>query len=343
MRISEIGEFGLIRRIGKGFSRPSSRVAVGIGDDAAALLCSPSSALLATTDMLIEGVHFDLAYTDFFSLGWKSAAANLSDIAAMGGTPRFCLAALGLPDSVAVEDVAAFYRGLMALLRRHGTDLVGGDTCRSGKGLIVSITILGEAGKKQMVLRSGARAGDRIFVTGTLGDSAAGLEIMKRGSGTRGQGTGRTAGRSPGPGTKKLIERHLRPVPRLEEGRAVALSRSATAMIDVSDGLSSDLGHICEESGVGAEVHEDRIPLSPALRRAGGLRERPVRYALTGGEDYELLFTVPPSKTGKLAALGIAITEIGVITKRKQVRLVAASGSRTLLVPTGYDHFRRRK
>jgi thiamine-monophosphate kinase len=342
MRISEIGEFGLIRRIGKGFSRPSSRVAVGIGDDAAALLCSPSSALLATTDMLIEGVHFDLAYTDFFSLGWKSAAANLSDIAAMGGTPRFCLAALGLPDGVAVEDVAAFYRGLTVLLRRHSTDLVGGDTCRSGKGLIVSITVLGEAGKKQMVLRSGARAGDRIFVTGTLGDSAAGLEILRSVEcGVRNRE--KIKNRGTRAGIKKLIERHLRPVPRVEEGRAVALSQCATAMIDVSDGLSLDLGHICEESGVGAEVHEDLIPLSPALQGAGGLQERPLRYALTGGEDYELLFTVPPSKAGKLAALGIAITEIGVITRKRHIRLVGASGSRKPLVPAGYDHFRRRK
>ena len=185
MKISDLGEFGLIERIRMASLRDVKRAPIGIGDDAAALLCSPSATLLVTTDMLIEGVHFDLTTTDLTSLGWKAAAVNLSDIAAMGGVPRFCLTALGIPRILTVEQVGDFYRGFNACIGKHGTVLVGGDTCSSRKGLVISVTVLGEADKKHVVTRSGSRPGDLLYVTGTLGDSGAGLELLKSGSGVR--------------------------------------------------------------------------------------------------------------------------------------------------------------
>jgi thiamine-monophosphate kinase len=322
MKISRLGEFGLIEQIRKTTPRTAKGVVAGIGDDAAVLRCSSGSQLLATTDMLLEGVHFDLATTDLYSLGWKSAAVNVSDIAAMGGKPRFCLTSLGIPSYLSVEDVREFYRGLNACLKRCGAVLVGGDTCRSLEGFVISVTVLGETAKAGAMTRSGANPGDLLFVTGTLGDSAAGLELMRRNT----------------PAAKKLIEKHLRPIPRFAEGKKLA--GIASAMIDVSDGLSSDLAHLCEESSVGAELHADRIPLSKDLRTAKGLKRRPVEYALSGGEDYELLFTVPRSRLQKIRSLRIAATEIGRIVIGKSMSLLDGQGRKKPLRPSGYDHFR---
>ncbi len=331
MRLSELGEFGLIEKIRRSFSVKSPRAPLSIGDDAAALAVSPSSMLLATTDMLVEGVHFDLSYTDFFSLGWKSAAVNLSDIAAMGGIPRFCLTALAIPPGIGTEQIADFYKGFGAVLREHGVLLVGGDTCSSRKGFIVTVTALGETEKALLLRRSGARPGDRIFVTGTLGDSAAGLEILKK------------RGRRQASGVKRLVEKHLRPVPRVEWGRKIAQSRCATSMIDVSDGLTLDLSHLCDESGAGAQIFSGKIPLSNALRGSAGALTGPVLdYALAGGEDYELLFTAPPRKLKNLRGLKIQATEIGIVTKARGISLVGADGKKKPLTPQGYDHFRRR-
>ena len=342
MKISDLGEFGLIGRIQKLAPRKSSSTLIGIGDDAAVLKLSASSTLLATTDLLLEGVHFDLSYTDFFSLGWKAAAVNLSDIAAMGGIPRFCLTALGIPTGVSVEQITEFYRGFTALLKSYRTTLVGGDTCSSRGGLFVGVTALGEIEPKRIITRAGARPGDRIFVTGTLGDSAAGLELLRKAEfGIRNK---KSASRNPKSEIQKLIARHLRPVPRVEWGRKLSLSGCASAMIDLSDGLSSDLFHICEQSGVGAEISADRIPLSDALHKLTGKLAKPaVHYALSGGEDYELLFTVPPGKVKKLRSLKLPLTEIGLITSGKTLSLVDNRGRKKPLLPTGYDHFSRRR
>ncbi len=343
MKLSDLGEFGLIEQIRKSAGRPPSPVTIGIGDDAAVLKV-PAASMLASTDMLIERVHFDLSYTDFFSLGWKSAAVNLSDIAAMGGLPRFCLTSLGIPASISAEQIAEFYRGCNTLLRSSGAVLVGGDTCFSRKDLVVSVTVLGEAVKAGIISRGGAKPGDRIFVTGTLGDSAAGLEILKRrgkGPGSRVQG-GKSAIRNPKSGMKVLIMRHLRPEPRVEWGKKIAFSQCAHAMIDISDGLSSDLSHICEQSRVGALIAAEKIPLSPwLLKAAGRLGKPPIHYALSGGEDYELLFTVPPDRIGKLQKLGLPITEIGEITGARNMMIADGGGNKRLLRPTGYNHFAR--
>jgi len=330
MRITKLGEFGLIDKIRKASFRSSPDVLVGIGDDAAVLKQTPSEALLATTDMLIEGVHFDLACTDFYSLGWKCVAVNLSDIAAMGGRPCFCLTSLGIPLTITVEQITEFYRGCNSVLRKYKTALVGGDTCSSLRGFIISITLLGESEHKRPLTRSGAKPGDRIFVTGPLGDSAAGFELLQTGS------------RLKSPEAKKLIEKHLRPVPRVHCGRKIAQTASAHAMIDISDGLSSDLLHVCEQSKVGALVEADAIPLSSQLKKASGyLKKIPLHYALNGGEDYELLFTAPVSKIAKLRSLGFPIHEIGEITRNRAGLIIDGQGNKRALKPGGYNHFRK--
>ena len=337
MRISDLGEFGLIRNIQRLSLRKSSSALIGIGDDAAALKVSSSKTLLVTTDMLLEEIHFDFSFTDFHSLGWKSAAANLSDIAAMGGVPRYCLTSIGIPDHISVEQIKDFYRGFHSLMKTHKTMLVGGDTCHSRSKMVISVTVLGEINKKNLLSRAGAKPGDKVFVTGTLGDSAAGLEILKK----RGKGQ---VGMVKGAEARTLISRHLRPVPRTAEGRAIARSGCASAMIDISDGLSSDLSHICEQSGVGAEIRSDRIPISPALMKlSGGLTMPVLFYALSGGEDYELLFTVPPGKIKRLQSLHIPVTEIGTIKRGKTMHLIDGSNRKRRLQPGGYDHFRRTK
>ncbi|HTF99325.1 MAG TPA: thiamine-phosphate kinase [Nitrospirota bacterium] len=330
MKLSELGEFGLIEKLRNSFRVRSDRVQIGIGDDAAVLKLTSTESLLATADMLIEGVHFDLAFTDFYSLGWKSAAVNLSDIAAMGGNPRFCLTSLGISPAITVEQISDFYRGCKAVLRRSGVVLVGGDTCLSPKAFVISITLLGETVRKTKLLRSGARPGDRIFVTGTLGDAAAGLELLR---------TGRAPDDRSG---RKLTAKHLRPEPRIAWGRVIARAGAAHAMIDVSDGLSSDLIHLSEESGVGAVVNADAIPVSRQLcRLSGSLSLSPLTYALDGGEDYELLFTAPPGKLASLRSLGIELHEIGLITKSRSCFIVEGNGTRKKLKPGGYDHFRK--
>jgi thiamine-monophosphate kinase len=192
------------------------------------------------------------------------------------------------------------------------------------------VSMLGEMEKKRVITRRGARAGDLIFVTGTLGDSGAGLEVLQRRTGARGQG----------PAVRKLIEKHLRPVPRIVEAKKIAVSGIASAMIDVSDGLSSDLGHICEESGVGAEIVAASIPLSKSVMSFTALERPALEYALSGGEDYELLFTVPPDKLRKFRSLKLAASEIGVITRGRAVSIVDRGGHKALLRASGYDHFR---
>ena len=323
MKLAELGEFGLIDRIAvKVAASPS--VPIGIGDDAAALLPTPNTLTLITSDMLLEGVHFDLGFCDARSLGRKSLSVNLSDLAAMGARPRHFLLSIALPATVTLDFIDAFMAGIMEQAERFGVTLVGGDTCASRGGVAISITALGEQRPELVVKRSGAAVGDLIYVTGTVGDAAAGLGALR-------------AGVRDG----YLVERQLDPQPRVAAGVALAEAGLASAMIDVSDGLLGDLTHICEKSGVGARLELAGLPLSDEYRAACG--DDPYPLALSGGEDYELLFCAPKAKRVEVEALlerlGVKVSPIGEITAGNSVEVVAADGRGYAPSLRGFDHF----
>lgn len=325
-RLPELGEFGLIGRIASRVG-PSEHVAIGIGDDAAAFRWQAGSLGLATSDMLLEGVHFDLSYCDPRRLGRKSLAVNLSDMAAMGGKPRSFLLSLGLPPSVQVGFIDAFVAGMLELAGEFGVTLVGGDTCSSRSGLVISVTLYGEQEHGRILRRGGARPGDALFVTGAPGDSALGLELLRKGL-----------------KEGSCIERHLDPRPRVREGLALADAGLATAMIDISDGLLADLGHIADSSGVGARIRLDRLPLSAEFAaRFDPERERGYSMALGGGEDYELLFTATPERSRDVRELfsrfGTPVTEIGEITSNHGIVVLSPEGEAVSMGKQGYDHF----
>ncbi len=341
---SQLGEFRLIRLLRRRFGQTGRSVLRGIGDDAAVIRSSPGRTLLLTTDLLAEGIHFDLETATFEDIGYKAAVANLSDIAAMGGTPRYMLVAVAIPPSRTSAEVERLYRGLMRACRPYKVELVGGDTSASRHGLFLSITLTGFAQAGMALTRDGARVGDLLYVTGTLGDSLAGLNLLV---------TGRKRRIPAGGGSNErhrqylryLVDRHLHPTPRIKEGQLLATHRLATAAIDLSDGLSGDLAHVCEESGVGAEIETTALPLSPACRAyAAASRTDPVRLALTGGEDYELLFTIAPGNRAKLDRLaqrtGCRFSRIGTVRpKRFGLRLRRGNGSLRRLAIAGYQHF----
>lgn len=306
----------------------------GVGDDAAVIKAGGKGDLLATADMLAERVHFDLSFTAFRDLGYKALAVNLSDIAAMGGRPDNYLVSIALPPHFNMEDMEEIYRGMDEAGRPHRVCLVGGDTVASPGPLVISITLLGRAARGKAVLRSGALPGDGLYVTGTLGDSAAGLELLK-------------AGRRPGgggAGAEYLIRRHLRPEARVKAGRLLGGKGLASAMIDISDGIASDIRHITERSGCGAEINLDALPLSDELLSFAG-RKNAVKYALEGGEDYELLLAAHPGSEDALGvagkAAGVAFTKVGTITWGEGVFAVDSKGTRKALKSRGYEHFRK--
>lgn len=331
MKLSELGEFGLIEAIRA--ATPKGRgVRLGIGDDAA-WVSHPGGSSLITADLLIEGVHFDLRWTSLFDLGYKSLAVNLSDIAAMGGVPAYLILSLGIPARYDSRQIAEFYRGINALARDSGVALIGGDTNLADK-LLVSVCVLGHAPYRP-IARSGAKIGDDIYVTGELGDSALALSYLKNQKRVKRPEL-----------LKHLLERHHRPSPRLAIGARLARDRLATAMIDVSDGLMQDLGHICAASRVGAAVSYDDVPLSSAYRTLMG--NAGLSYALTGGEDYELLFCAPArhrKRIEKLSArLNIAITRIGrCVPPNEKIAVFDSKGQRRDVAAAGHDHFKQRK
>jgi|Deesub1362A_J573_1020465.scaffolds.fasta_scaffold00849_11 thiamine-monophosphate kinase len=323
MQLSEIGEFGLIRRIERLCRHKAEGLILGIGDDSA-VIKGLSGFVLITSDVLIEGVHFDLRYTTPQQLGHKALAVNISDIFAMGGRPRFFLLDIGIPHGFDPRDVEDIYRGLNGLARRYDVSVIGGDTSLSRKGLLLCGTLIGES--ERPIRRSGAGIGDGIFVTGTVGDSAMGLELLKRGYRARGSRSRRIKAHH----LRKLIKRHLTPEP-------VMLSRTddVTSMIDISDGLLMDLGHLCDGSNVGALIYKDRIPLSEELRCvASALKKDPYAYALGGGEDYHLLFTSPSRDRED----GV---RIGEIIKRGRY-IIDETGRRIPFKAEGYEHFKIR-
>ncbi len=339
-QIEELGEFGLIDRIQRALPAPGADVIVGIGDDVAVLRATADRVWLATCDVQLEGAHFVRDAITPRDLGRKALAINLSDIAATGGAPRFALVSLGLPHDLAVEFIDALYAGLRAEAETFGVDIVGGNIARSRLGVFIDIFLLGDAPRENILLRSGARAGDQILVTGTLGDAAAGVALMLERSHAALQTTDEYAAIA--------RARRDRPTPRVREGQLIGAAHAATAMLDISDGLASDLGHLCERSNVGARVLAEQLPIAEENRTfARAARGDEFAFALYGGEDYELLFTAPPSHAHRLAAritreTGTRVSIIGEILPASAGRQLALPDGRVVtLEARGWDHFRR--
>jgi thiamine-monophosphate kinase len=328
-----IGEDDLVRRIRAATAADRDGVVVGIGDDCAVLELTAGTRLVATTDLLIEDVHFRRRYAEAADVGWKSLAVNVSDIASMGARARWALVALACPAPTTPDEIDAFYEGALALAHEHGVAVVGGDTSSSPGGWFVNITVLGEA--TRVLLRSTARAGDVIAVTGTLGRSAAGLAVLERDQAPAGLDADTLA---------ELTAAHLRPRPRAAEGRWLGTADGVTAMMDLSDGLAIDLPRLCAESRVGATVQVDALPVAAGTRRvATALAHDALAWATGGGEDYELLVACaaeafPRVAAGLADATGTALTRVGTFERATSVRFVDGRG-REVEVARGFEHF----
>ena len=331
-----MGEFRLIERIRSKLSSSHHDIIKGIGDDASITQIQNGRFLISTSDILIEDIHFKLSFTSAHHLGKKSLAVNISDIAAMGGIPRFFLVSLGIPRHISVEFIDEFTGGLLETAQSFQTYLVGGDTSLSPDKLIISITLLGEALPGQEIYRNTAQIGDQIFVTGNLGDSALGLETLKNRRDLSGVEDS----------FMDIIERHINPTPRVHEGRIIAENHIASAMIDISDGLLSDLRHICDQSKVGAKLWLSRLPTSEVFQKyARDITDRPMDLSLNGGEDYELLFTVERSNVDLLNEVKrkfeTKVTHIGEITGREYGITVLDDENRKYIPKRkGFDHFK---
>ncbi len=327
--LSESRAVDLIREL---IGEPGPGVEVGPGDDAAVFNFARGSVIL-TVDSMYEGIHFTLDAYGMADVGWKAMAASVSDVAAMGGRPACSLVSVAFGSPPTETDIRRLMGGIIEMAGWCHCPVIGGDICRSASGVGITVTVAGCPGPSGIVPRSGAREEDLVGVTGTLGDSAGGLFIL-------GSGSDDLRVRYPG-----LVEAHLRPKPRLEAGEILA-SSGATAMEDVSDGLATDLVHICDESGTGCRIDSADIPVSPglgALAREAG--RDPLAWALGGGEDYELVFTMPPGKFDgaptALAAAGVSVAVIGrIVPEARGRKLVAPDGKTAALEGMGYDHFR---
>lgn len=308
----------------------------GIGDDAAVLRPRTGFDLVITADLLVEGVDFRLGggWTSPRDLGHKALAVSLSDAAAMGARPRFCLLSVGVPRALwRGRFLEEFYEGVRSLAEAFGVRIIGGDTSRTTEGFVIDSIVLGEVRRGRALTRGGARAGDQIFVTGTLGGAAAGLGILESAA----------VRASRGRAVRGLVLRQRRPEPRVEWGALLSEKGLATSLIDLSDGLSSDLAHVCRESGVGARVEAASLPLDPLLAQAGVKADEALGLALDGGEDFELLFTAAPRSAARLPreVNGVPVTRVGEVTgERGKVRLVR-DGKARRLKPGGFEHFAR--
>jgi len=326
-RLADLGEFGLIARLREKLG-PAGGVTLGIGDDCAAWPVPAGRELLVTSDLLLEGVHFRRDWTDLRRLGRKAVSVNLSDIAAMGGEPGQLLLGLGLPETLEVEEIDLLLEGFLEAAGDYGVSLVGGDTCRAHQFLTLAVTAFGTVEPQQLLRRDRARDGDLVFVSGTLGDSALALRLLE-------------AGETPEP---FLAERHHNPSARVALGRALAQGGRVHAMIDLSDGLLADLDHLLAPAGLGARLESARVPLSAAFRRAVDRKPEWFELALTGGEDYELLFSAAAEYAGELeslgAAVGVPVTPIGRLSAaRPGVQVVDAEGAEVRMRGRGFRHF----
>lgn len=304
---------------------PNRSILAGIGDDCAVLRLPPGKDSLITTDFSLEGIHFRRDWHSPESVAHRCLGRGLSDIAAMGGTPVAVFLSLALPRDLPQSWIGRFARSLVSLAERHGATLAGGDTAESPDGILADIIVIGTVAKGKAILRSRARPGDRIYVSGELGGSAAAVIRM--------QARGKAKNLHP-----RDYVRHFFPEPRVEVGRYLREKRLASAMIDTSDGLSTDLAHICEDSGVGAEIDSSLIPRARVGRPA---REVDLDLSLHGGEDYELLFTAPAAKRIPRQIAGVAITQIGHISHTHGIFVRNPKGVRYELRPQGWEHFRR--
>lgn len=334
--ISSLGEFGLIRRLTEGLRAVDDSTVKAVGDDAAVLRYPADTDVLVTTDMLLEGPHFDLTYVPLKHLGYKAVAVNLSDIYSMCGTPRQITVSLGISSRFTVEHIEELYAGMRIACERYGVDIIGGDTCASRQGLVISITCLGTVPRGMAVGRDTARPTDLIYVSGDLGGAYMGLQLLER---EKAVSAGQRDFTPDFAGKEYIIERQLKPEPRRDVVEALAgAGVRPTSMIDVSDGLSSELLHICHASHTGCRVYEDRIPIDyQTAVMAEELNMNLVTAALNGGEDYELLFTVPLVDREKMEHVpGVKL--IGYITEAdKGCALVTRDDSEMELRAQGWN------
>jgi thiamine-monophosphate kinase len=333
MKLKEIGEFGFIDRIAPLGRIRAEGVVKGIGDDCAVVSIDGPDYLLVTTDLLVERVHFLMDWAPAEVIGRKALAVNLSDIAACGGFPLDAFISLAIPEGLDVEWLDALYQGMHRLADSFQVNLLGGDTTGSKSDLVINVAVTGRVSRNEVLFRHTAREGDVIAVTGLLGESAAGLDILLRKL------------QLPADVAEPLLTAHLEPRPHLPEGRFLASSGACTAAIDVSDGLSSDLGHVCQDSGLAAVVYEDRIPVSPALAGFADLTGKdPIEVTLSGGEDYVLLVALKRDMAEDLQRRavdqGMQLQLIGEFIAGRGMELVRRNGTRKPFGPRGWDHFR---
>ena len=344
-----MNEFDFLNKI-RGFvpdERTVSGLVRGIGDDAAVFKSLAGSDVVISTDLLVEEIDFRRDTTRPELLGHKALAVSLSDIAAMGARPRWALLSIGVPEAVwNSEFLDGFYAGFFQLAARYGVTLIGGDVSRTPDKIIIDSILIGETPKGGSVFRSGAQPGDQIFVTGFLGDAAAGLRLIERGARLHYPPTNEPSSEPKADDPRRLdylLLRHLQPEPRVGWGLLLGEQQLATAMIDISDGLSSDINHLCGESNVGALIDAAAIPIDPLVTELSGRRALdPLMLALHGGEDFELLFTVNPENVTKLPKRvdGISLTRIGEI-QEASAGVQISEGSRTWkLEPGGWEHFK---
>jgi thiamine-monophosphate kinase len=335
MRPGELGEFALIARLQSRLQgTPRPHVICDIGDDCAVVRPAAGMDVLLTTDTQEEGVHFRRDWASPEDIGWRCLAVNVSDIAAMGGSPLGAVVALSLPATLDVAFIEALYDGMQAVAQRYDCPVIGGNISQRADTLSVTITVAGQVPCGQSVYRAGAQVGDEIWVTGTLGSAKAGLEVLSHPQAVVGLRT------------TDVLSRYRRPQPRLHEAQFLRQHARLHSLLDISDGLSSDLRHVCEASGVGAELHAAAIPMTEDVRQiALALQAEPLHFALHGGEDFELCITAPP---GSIDGIQAAFTQqfhcplvrVGTIRPGRAVQLRLPQGDLMLLPARGYDHFR---
>lgn len=336
--ISSLGEFGLIEHLTKNIELQNASSVLGVGDDAAVIDHFGKQTVI-TTDLLLEGVHFDLMYTPLKHLGYKSVIVNLSDIYAMNATPTQIIMSIGISNRFSVEAIDEFYEGVYAACNKYGVDLVGGDTTSSQKGFVISVTAIGEVAPDKFVKRSTAQKGDLLCVSGDLGAAYVGLLYLEREK--------KIYMESPGvqpdlEGESYVIGRLLKPEARKDIVEFFSKEEiQPTAMMDISDGLSSEILHVCKQSNLGCVLYEEKIPIAEEMKKAAFKFEiDPTACALSGGEDYELLFTIPQSEYDKLV-LNEQISVIGYMTEPEQgAHIITKGGGKHAITAQGWNHIK---